>query len=134
MPSRGRRPDPGTLHSGYVPRADVALVVGVVGGPLAVLLGLQGKYTVAQLWACGSGIGAVAVHLVALATLLLAAGCGVLAHRQWRGAGREDPGDLDGREGRTRVLAAIGVGMSALSALFIVSQWLPQLFIHPCQP
>jgi hypothetical protein len=115
-------------------RTDVAQIVGIVGGPIALLIGLQAKYTAVQIWACKSAAGPLAVHLAALATLLLAVGAGVVAWRQWPGAGREDPGDHGGPAGRTRVLAAFGVGMSALSALVIVAQWLPQLFISPCQP
>lgn len=129
--------EPHSPEVGYsepVDRADVAQVVGVVGGPLALLLGLQAKYTLVEVWACKSAAGPLVVHLTALATLLLAVGAGVVAHRQWRGAGREDPGDLEGREGRRRTLAAVGLGLSALSALIIVAQWLPQLFISPCQP
>ena len=130
METRAGRDDP--VYSAPPARADVAQVLGVVGGPVAVLLGLQAKYTAVQLWACKSAAGPLVVHLAALATLLLAVAAGVVAHRQWRGAGREPPGDAGGREGRTRTLAAIGVGLSALSALTIVAQWLPQLFISPC--
>ena len=119
-------------YSDRPPRGDLAQIVGVVGGPTAMLLGLQAKYTVVEVWACKSPAGPAVVHLAALATFLLAVGAGVLAHRQWPAAGRADPGDLGGREGRTRTLAAIGVGMSALSALFIFAQWLPQLFVSPC--
>ena len=126
----------GVAYSGPIARDDAAQILGVVGGPGALLLGLQAKYALVEIWVCKAspGAGPLTVHLVALATLLLAAGAGLVAHRQWRGAGREDPGDLGGREGRTRALAAIGVGMSALSALVIIAQWLPQLFIQPCQP
>jgi hypothetical protein len=111
---------------------DVAQIVGVIGGPVAVLAGLTAKYTLVEIWACTSAAGPLVVHLTALATLLLAVGAGVVAHGQWRAAGREDPGDLDGTEGRTRTMATLGVGMSALSALFVVAQWLPQLFVSPC--
>ena len=126
--------EPHTAYSERASRTDVAQVVGVIGGPIAMLLGLQAKYAIVEVWACKSPMGPAVVHGAALLTFLLAVGAGVLAHRQWRAAWREDPGDADGREGRTRTLATIGVWMSALSALFIVAQWLPQLFISPCSP
>jgi hypothetical protein len=127
--------DPQSPEIGYpdpIARSDVAQIVGVVGGPIALLLGLQAKYTVVEVWACKSSAGPLVVHLMALLTLLLAVGAGVIAHRQWRGAGREDPGDPADRAGRTRTMASVGVGLSALSALIIVAQWLPQLFVSPC--
>lgn len=115
-------------------RGDVAQTIGVVGGPLAVLVGLQVKYTIAQMWACESGTAAALVHVAALVTLLLAIGSGVAAASQWGPAVRgADPGDEGGPVGRTRTLAVVGVGLSALSALVIVSQWLPQLFLDPCR-
>jgi hypothetical protein len=113
---------------------DVAQVLGVVGGPLAVLTGLTAKYTLVQVWACKSGAGSMVVHLVALATLLLTLGAGLLALSQWRRAGREEPGDIGGTPGRTRMAATLGVGLSAMSAVVVIAQWLPQLFVSPCQP
>jgi hypothetical protein len=113
---------------------DVAQVLGVIGGPMALLIGLLAKYTLVEIWACKSDAGPLVVHLVALATLLLALGSGLLALGQWRGAGREVPGDIGGTEGRTRMMATLGVASSAMSAVVIVAQWLPQLFVSPCQP
>ena len=133
--------DPGSeLHpekvgrSGPIAGHDVAQILGVIGGPLALLAGLQAKYTLVQVWACKSDAGPLVVHLVALLTLLLALGAGLLARSQWRRAGREDPGDLPGTPGRTRAMAALGVGISALSAVIVVAQWLPQFFVSPCTP
>ncbi|GLC23912.1 hypothetical protein [Roseisolibacter agri] len=121
-------------YSRWPARGDVAQTIGVVGGPLALLLGLQVKYTIAQMWACESGTAVAMVHVTALVALLLAIGSGVAAASQWRPAARgADPGDEGGPVGRTRTLAVVGVGISALSALVIVSQWLPQLFLDPCR-
>jgi hypothetical protein len=120
-------------YSAWPSRGDVAQVVGIVGGPLALLTALTAKYAIVQLWGCKSPATAVAVHLVALASVLLAAAAGVAAWRQWRPAGHgADPGDEGGPAGRTRTLATIGVSVSALSALVIVSQWLPQIFLDGC--
>jgi hypothetical protein len=113
---------------------DVAQVLGVVGGPLAVLTGLVAKYTLVEVWACKSGAGPTVVHVVAIATLLLVLLSGVLALGQWRAAGREEPGDLGGFVGRTRMAATLGVGLSAMSAVVVIAQWLPQFFVSPCQP
>ena len=121
-------------YSSWPSRGDVAQTVGVVGGPLALLAALQVKYAIAQLWACESGTAAALVHVTALAAFLLAVGAGVAAASQWRPAARGgDPGDEGGPIGRTRTMAVVGVALSALSALVIVSQWLPQLFLDPCR-
>jgi hypothetical protein len=58
----------------------------------------------------------------------------LLALTQWRRAGREAPGDIGGKEGRVRMMATLGIASSAISAVFVVAQWLPQLFVSPCQP
>ena len=124
----------GVTWSEPVAGHDVAQILGVIGGPMAVLTGLTAKYTLVEIWACKSSAGPLVVHLVALATLLLVIGAGLLALGQWRGAGREAPGDLGGTEGRTRLMATLGVTLSAMSAVFVIAQWLPQLFVSPCQP
>ena len=135
MAADARGPRAGEVgHSARPARWDVMQVVCVVGGPLAVLLDLQIKYLLVQTWACKNVVAStVALHLVSLAFLLLALGAGALSLKEWRGAGRENPGDLGGREGRTRVNAAMGVGLSLLSAWIIIAMWLPHFFIGPCQ-
>ena len=117
-----------------VARHDVAQVLGVVGGPLALLTGLLAKYTLVEIWACKSNAGPLVVHVVAIATLLLVLAFGALALTQWRAAGREEPGDVAGTVGRTRMAATFGVGLSAMSAIVVIAQWLPQFFVSPCQP
>ena len=124
-----------TPDAGYdepTAQPDWKQLIGIIGGPIVILAALQAKYAVAQLWACGSTTATVANHVVALGSLLLALGAAMLARSEWRKAGREVPGDHDGAEGRTRTMAAVGVGMSLLSAIVIVSQWLPQIMLHPC--
>lgn len=121
-------------HSALPARWDVMQVLGTVLGPIAVLLDLQIKYLLVQTWACKNvGASTVVLHLVSLFFLLVALGAGVIALGEWRGAGRDDPGDLGGREGRTRVNAAMGVGLSLMSAWIIVAMWLPHFFIDPCK-
>lgn len=120
-------------HSDLPRRWDVRQVASTVGGPLAVLLDLQIKYLLVQTWACKSEWSALALHLVSAVFLLVALGAGALALAEWRGAGRDDPGDLGGREGRTRVNAAMGAGLSLMSAWIIVAMWLPHFFLSPCR-
>lgn len=133
VPAPSERPDQ-AAYSAWPSRGDVAQVFGVVGGPLAVLLGLQVKYAVVELLGCRSAAAPVTLHLAAVAALLIAAWAGLAAFRQWRPAGRgADPGDEGGPEGRRRTMATIGVASAALSALVIVSQWLPSFFLDGCR-
>lgn len=121
-------------HSERPARWDVMQVLCTVGGPIAVLLDLQIKYLLVQTWACKNVVAStVVLHLASLLFLLLALAAGFVAVREWGGAGRDDPGDLGGREGRTRVVAAMGVGLSLMSAWVIVAMWLPHFFISPCK-
>jgi hypothetical protein len=132
VPAPAEGPDR-AAYSAWPSRGDVAQVVGIVGGPLALLAALHLKYAIVEVWGCKSPATPVAVHLVALVSFLIAVAAGVAAWRQWRPAGRgADPGDEGGPEGRTRTMATVGVSVSALSALVIVSQWLPQLFLDGC--
>jgi hypothetical protein len=129
------KPELNTPDAGYdepAARPDLKQMFGIIGGPLAILAGLQAKYAVAQLWGCGSTTANIANHAVALLSLMLALGAAALARGQWRNAGREVPGDHDGADGRTRTMAAVGVGISLFSAIVIVAQWLPQVVLHPC--
>jgi hypothetical protein len=132
-------------HSARPARGDVRQGLCLVLGPLAVLVDLQIKYLLVQTWACKSTWSPIALHGVALAMLAVSLLAALLAVREWRGAGRVgaseghaplfrwDPGDFGGREGRTRVVAAMGLGLSVMSAWIIVAMWLPHFILGPCQ-
>lgn len=124
---------------------DVRQALAVVLGPFAVLGHLQLEYLLVQVWACKSAWSPVVLHGVTLLMLALALLGGALALVEWRRAGdasardghapltRWDPGDHGGRAGRSRVMAAMGLGISALSVWIIVAMWLPHLVLGPCQ-
>lgn len=113
------------------PRDAVAQVVTIFGGPAAVLLSMQAKYLVVP-WACGSAAGVIALHVTALAAFLFAGGICLLAFVSWRRAGGGWPDEEGGARGRSRFLGVLGMMLSALSALVIVAQWLPDLIVSPC--
>lgn len=119
-------------HSGAPRREDALQVLTLFGGPAAVLASQQAKYLIVP-WACGAQSGLIALHLTALAALLLAAGFGLLAARHWRRAGGGWPDDSGGERGRSRFVGFIGMLLNALSALVIFAQWLPDLLLSPCQ-
>jgi hypothetical protein len=99
--------------------------------PVALLASLQVSYMFADR-ACTTG-DMLPVHLTALAGMLLAlAGAGI-GWREWRRRGGSAAGEGGGPEGRSRFLAVVGLGNSALAALVIAAQWSATLFFHPCQ-
>jgi hypothetical protein len=103
----------------------------VLAGPLAALTQLQANYALV-LWVCGSGQG-WALHLVSFLALLVTAGAGLLAWRNWRRAGAvwEDGGA--GVLPRSRFMAAVGMLVSAHSALVVIAQWIAVFVFSPCQ-
>jgi hypothetical protein len=126
----GRTPhdEPGHLTG----PAPVAQWVGMFLAPVVFLLHLQGNYLLV-LWACGRPMGALLVHLAsALAVLLAAAGCWT-AWVTWERAGGEEPGEGPGPVPRTRLLAASGMGFSAVVTLILLAQLVAGFFISPCQ-
>ncbi|HEX2139439.1 MAG TPA: hypothetical protein VHG33_06990 [Woeseiaceae bacterium] len=118
-------------HSEAPEREQVRQVLGIFGGPIAVLASMQAKYLVVP-WACGAAAGTIALHVTALAALLLSAFIGLLAFRSWRGAGAGWPDEEGGARGRSRFMGVLGMMLSAISALVIVAQWLPDLMVLPC--
>lgn len=108
----------------------LSLLVGALGGPVIALAVLHGLYPLSAML-CGRG-GELTFHLGSVAALLLVAGCGWLAWRDWRLAGGEWPGDEGGVLGRSRFLAAMGMLSSGIFALIVLAQWLPLLFHGPC--
>ena len=103
----------------------------VLAGPVAALTQLQANYALV-LWACGAG-RVWALHAVSVVALLVAVGAGLLAWRKWRVAGAVWEDEGGGVKARGRFMAAVGMLISALSALVIVAMWMPVFVYGPCQ-
>jgi hypothetical protein len=117
-----RRPDDGT----NVP----AQMLGVLLAPSALLAGLQLAYQYVPLdcRARSSMLG----HLIHGASLTLCLVGAWIAWGVWRRYGAAWPGDEDGAVGRSRLLGAVGILISLLSALVALAQWMPAFFFSPC--
>ena len=111
-------------------RGIAALWFAVLAGPAAWMLGLNVQYAMVRL-ACAK-TAMLPLHLLSLATLLLAAAGGVVAWREWRRTGREWPGEGPGALPRSRFMVALGLLSSPLFALVILAQWVASLFLNPC--
>ena len=108
-----------------------ALWFGLFAGPAAFLLNLQISYMLAP-QSCRAG-STLALHVTNVVCLALAVAGGLVAWRSWGRTGREWPGEEGGVISRSRFMAALGVMTSALCALLVVAQWIPTLFLSPCQ-
>jgi formate hydrogenlyase subunit 3/multisubunit Na+/H+ antiporter MnhD subunit len=106
------------------------LWAGLLTAPLAFLLHLQVNYMlVTQL--CQSE-HKIVLHLVTFAFLLIAAGGGFVAWRNWESAGRQWPKDIGSVIERSRFMAIIGLLISALVVLALIAQLIPQFIYDPC--
>lgn len=111
-------------------RTIAALWFAVLAGPVAWMLGLNTGYSLVRV-ACAKDTN-LSLHLVSLATLLLALAGGWMAMREWRRAGRQWPGEEGGPLHRGRFMAALGVMTSVLFSMAIIAQWVASLFFNPC--
>jgi hypothetical protein len=106
------------------------LWAGLLTAPLAFLLHLQINYMlVTQL--CQSRHKLI-LHLVTLGFLLVAAGGGFVAWRNWEASGRKWPGEAGSVAERSRFMSVVGLLLSALIVLALIAQWIPQFIYDPC--
>jgi hypothetical protein len=106
------------------------LTLGVVLGPVVVLVNEELIY-VTNMWACGTRMQP-AMHIVPIICLLVTVGAGFLSWADWVTLGRglqEEEATVDAR---SRFLALTGMGISALSALIILAQWLAIFVFGAC--
>jgi hypothetical protein len=104
---------------------------GILAGPLAFLLNLQLSYMLVQP-VCVTAHHLV-LHLVPVGALLLTAGGGVSAWRNWRRTGQTESSEAAGVLPRSRFLAGVGLLTSGLFIVVIVAQWLPNFILTACQ-
>src|SRR4051812_6294476 len=103
-------------------RRNLVLWAGCLAGPVAWFLQLEATYALAQR-ACGAR-SRLALHLTAMACLLLVAAGSWAAWSGWGTVGREWPsGSDEGVIARARFLGALGLMACLLCAVVIVAQW-----------
>ena len=108
----------------------LTLTLGLVAGPIAVLVNEELIY-VTNMWACGTG-KQLAMHVVPLICLAVTLGVGLLSWRDWDRVGRGVEDEAATVDSRSRFLALSGMGISALSALIILAQWLAIFVFGAC--
>ncbi|HLI64363.1 MAG TPA: hypothetical protein VKV05_13275 [Terriglobales bacterium] len=110
---------------------DFALWTGILAGPVVWLLSFQANFTLAP-WACEFN-SKIALFCVTILGLVLVAGSGLLAWREWTVLGKVWPGDTGGALARSRTMAVCGVLLSAMFFLVILAQAIPNLILGACE-
>lgn len=100
--------------------------------PIAWFTALNAGYFMVS-WACGSGTGLLAMHLVLLGTLGITIVAGLTARWEWRRSGSEWPGESGAPIERQRLLSVLGLMGAVLFSLLIVAQWLAAVIVGPCE-
>jgi len=104
---------------------------GLLLAPATFFAHLQGAYVLVPR-ACRYHAD-VWLHVVGVASVLLAAlGTGV-AWRVWTAAGRDASTETGGAVGRARFLGLTGFAVGALFVLLLTAQWVAAFVISPCQ-
>jgi hypothetical protein len=111
-------------------RGLLSLTLAWLLAPVVALVNQQTIYSV-ELWACGHNEAAL-THIVPALCLVVAAGCGITAYRDWKHVGGGVDVELGGAATRTRFVALGGIFVSAMAALVILCQWLAVFYFDPC--
>ena len=106
------------------------LTLGVVAGPVAALANEELIY-VTNMWACGTRMQP-AMHIVPLICLLVTLAAAGMSWADWDAVGRGLEEEEASVDARSRFLALAGMGISALSALIILAQWLAIFVFGAC--
>jgi hypothetical protein len=109
---------------------DLALWTGLLAGPTIWLLSFGARWSLSG-WVCAFQ-WKPALFVIAGVSLLLVAACGKLSWSEWQRVGREMPGEGGGAVPRARIMAVMGLALSALSIILIVSQAIPDIMLGVC--
>ena len=83
-------------------------------------------------WGCRHG-STLIVHLPAAVAIVVVAVVASAAKVSLRRVGWRAPGDERSSDARARFMAVLALLSAGFSAAMILAQWLPALFIDPCQ-
>jgi hypothetical protein len=112
-------------------KRNLLLWTSFLAGPLIWLLSFGARWSLSG-WVCAFQ-WKPALFVIAIVSLLLVSGSGMLAWTEWQRVGREMPGEGGGAIPRARIMALMGVVLSAFSFLLIVAQLIPELILGVCE-
>lgn len=126
-----RAPVPGPATHYWDDAGLMKLIAALVLAPFAWLLDLQVSYAMVK-WACEHD-QRVLLLLIPIGSLALVALAAWLSGSSWtelRRQAREDGGQI---EDRSYFLAIVGLALSAVFALLILTSLAPRYFLSPCE-
>jgi hypothetical protein len=126
------RGDDGGLRPGDVRwLSPLALWTGILAGPVVWAIDLTASYALAK-WTCLTGRRGI-LHAIMFGSLLIVAGGAVVSSIALRHAAGDEPTDGGRPRQRARFMAILGLTVSALLALQIVSTAIPQWVLDACE-
>ena len=84
-------------------------------------------------WSC-SHANSLPLHFITLLALAGISWAGATGYRIWRNEGARWSDDLPDRSERSRFLAELAIGFSALFALLLIGMWVAIVVLGPCIP
>jgi hypothetical protein len=108
----------------------MAVWLGFLASPVAALMHLQLSY-VFDHTSCSTG-STILIHVSTLVLIAIVVIGGIVSRSEWIKAGSGDPDQLPGPLGSRRLLSLGGILGSLIFGLFILAQWIPNLFLGPC--
>lgn len=109
---------------------NLALWIGVLGGPIIWLTSFEARFALAP-WAC-TFQNKWALYGVAIAALILCLGCALISFREWRSVGAQEPTPDAGPVPRSNFLAILGIVTSCGTAMIVVAQSIPEFMLGAC--
>lgn len=73
------------------------------------------------------------VHLPLLPGLLVLGLSMFLARREWQRGGETTATDVEGVDAVARLFSILAFALGGLALVLMLAQWIPTLFLHPCQ-
>ena len=110
---------------------NAALWTGVLGPPLAWLMSFEARFALVP-WAC-TFQNKMAIYGVGILGLIVCAACGMLAWRQWKDLGEQEPSPEGGAYARSVFMAVGGIVLSAGCFMIVVAQSIPELILGACE-
>jgi hypothetical protein len=84
-------------------------------------------------WVCAFQHWKPALFVIALVSIAILAGSGLMAWSEWQKVGREMPGESGGAVARSRFLAFSGIVLCVFSILVIIAQAIPEVVLGVCE-
>ena len=85
-------------------------------------------------WACARQNGEWILHGIAIVSIALTVGAGLLAWSELRHVGHRGPDDHDDHDQRMRFLARIAIAGAVIFTLILLVQWIAIAIQDPCMP